>query len=70
MIQKKIVLIIVPVLIAVFFCGCETVKGAAGGVVGGVTSGVANAAMGVPKDASNFWHALYRADGWLKKNLW
>ncbi|MFH1398222.1 MAG: hypothetical protein ABIH27_06725 [Candidatus Omnitrophota bacterium] len=64
--NKKTVSVIACVLIVLFFCGCETVKGAAGGVAYGV-SGVA---MGVPKDASNFWHGLFQADDWIKKNLW
>ena len=61
---------IASLLIAVIFCGCQTVKGTAGGLVCGVANAAKDGAEGVPQDAHNFWQAIISADNWIKNNLW
>ena len=52
--------------IIVIASGCETAKGLTKGF--GYT--VADTGRGMVKDASNFWQAIFKADEWIKKNLW
>ncbi len=66
MCNKKLILFCFLAVIVFLGCGCETTKGLAAGV--GYTAG--GAAEGAVKDTKNFWHGLWKADDWVKKNLW
>jgi len=53
--MKRKIFFLVGLSLMLFFCGCETTKGAVDGVV---------------KDSKNLWGALVAADQWMQKNLW
>lgn len=60
-------------LSVILISGCETAKGAAGGVastVGVAAEGLANTAEGAAKDSLSLWQGILRVDDWIKKNLW
>jgi len=57
MIKKGIAVILLGLTLLTL--GCETTKNIVGG-----------AAIGIKKDSEDTWHALAKADDWIKKNLW
>lgn len=46
--------------------GCETVKGSACGAASGFNQDVQNTS----NSAQDGWHAITRADDWIRRNLW
>jgi len=64
--RKEMFLICVLFLGLVFLGGCETAKGAAGGI--GMTA--VGTAQGAASDTKNIWQAILKADDWVKNNLW
>lgn len=52
--------------IIVLTSGCETAKGFTKGV--GYT--MLDTGRGIVKDTRNFWQGIFKADEWIKKNLW
>jgi len=53
--MKKLVVFSIFIIFAVISSGCNTVKGAAGGLA---------------KDVSTTWEKAKKADDWLQKNAW
>lgn len=64
--RKEMSVVFILFLGLVFLGGCETAKGAAGGI--GMTA--VGTAQGAATDAKNIWQKILKADDWIKNNLW
>ncbi|OGX17335.1 MAG: hypothetical protein A3K83_01380 [Omnitrophica WOR_2 bacterium RBG_13_44_8b] len=63
---KRILLSGVLLVSFIYLYGCETVKGAGGGIA----CTTAGTVEGIGKDTKNTYDFIQATDNWIRKNLW